>query len=67
MIRKAGCQSAWSRINVDLPLCDSDSLMMMIQNSDVYWAAMELGKNELINETECLMPCSFMEYKVSLR
>ena len=63
LISKAGCQSYWSRINLDLPLCDNDSLME--KNSDEYWAAMHLGKHELINQTECLMPCTFMEYKVT--
>ena len=63
LISKAGCQSYWSRFNLDLPLCDNDSLME--KNSYEYWAAMHLGKNELINQTECLMPCTFMEYKVT--
>ena len=59
----AGCQSPWSRVVVDkLPLCDNSALL---QNySDEYFAVMGLGRNELIESTGCLMPCTFMEYQV---
>ena len=59
----AGCQSPWSRVVVDgLPSCDNSTLLENYSNE--YVAAMGLGRNGLIDWTGCLMPCTFMEYKV---
>ena len=59
----AGCQSPWSRVVVDkLPLCDNSTLLENYDNE--YFKAMGLGRNELIESTGCLMPCTFMEYQV---
>ena len=59
----AGCQSPWSRVVVnELPLCDNSTLLE--NYSEEYFAAMGLGRNELIESTGCLIPCTFMEYQV---
>ena len=61
----AGCQSPWSRVVVDgLPSCDNSTLLENYSNE--YVAAMGLGRNGLIDWTGCLMPCTFMEYKVQV-
>ena len=61
----AGYQTSWSRVVVDgLPLCDNSTLLEYYSNA--YFEAMGLGRNELIERTGCLMPCTFMEYKVQV-
>ena len=63
---KAGCQIAWSRVKVEgLPICDNSSLLE--KYSYTYWKAVDMERNMLLEYTNCLMPCTFMEYEVSLR
>ena len=47
----------------DQPSCDNLSLVIEYgnENNKVY----SLSRNELFEETGCLMPCVFMEYRVS--
>ena len=60
----AGCQTPWSRVNVEgLPLCDNRT--MLYKYSVQYWEFGKLEREDLIKLTNCLMPCSYMEYKVS--
>ena len=57
------CQPKWSRVNIeDLPLCDNKT--MLVKYSAEYWKLGSLERDDLINLTKCLMPCSYMEYKV---
>ena len=63
IMRKIGCQLPWRRVNIDgMPICDNST---MLNNYDYsYWWAVDWGIDNLIKLTKCLMPCSFMEYKV---
>ena len=61
---RAGCQPPWSRVDVKyLPLCSNSS--MLDKHSSEYYAVLELGLHALGRRTKCVMPCTFMEYKVS--
>ena len=44
-----------------LPLCDNSILLR--QYSEYYFWLMLLGRDELVENTKCQMPCSFLEYK----
>ena len=63
VMRKIGCQPPWRRVNVEgLPLCDNAT--MLAKYTMQYFKAVEYGKGVLMKRTNCLMPCTFMEYKV---
>ena len=63
---KAGCQTAWSRVNPEgVPVCDNSSLLEKYSN--IYWEAVDMDRHKLLEYTNCLMPCTFMEYEVSFR
>ena len=67
LISKVGCQPPWRRFVMEKkPLCDNLSLLHDYGNEMDRFTA-SLGKNELFEETSCLMPCSFMEYRVSFK
>ena len=54
----AGCQTPWSRVNVEgLPLCDNKT--MFYRQTVQYWELGKLGREDLIKLTNCLMPCSY--------
>ena len=58
-----GCQPPWRRFSVEgLPICDNSNLLT--QFGQQYNRITQMVKNELIEETKCLVPCTFMEYKV---
>ena len=60
---KAGCQPPWRRVTVeDLPQCDNNETMN--KYSRERYDAWEMSRTEIFQETKCLMPCAFMEYKV---
>ena len=61
---KAGCQPPWRRVNVEgLPLCDNNETLF--KYSSERYVAWEMSRAELFQKTKCLMPCSFMEFKVN--
>ena len=63
LIRMAGCQPLWRRVTVeDQPLCDNETLLQ--KYSGHYWELGYLGREELSRRTNCLIPCSYMEFKV---
>ena len=60
-----GCQPPWRRFSVEgLPLCDNSNLLTRYGNE--YDRVTQMVKNELIEETKCMAPCTFMEYKVDI-
>ena len=64
MIKMAGCQPLWRRVTVeDLPLCNNKT--MLAKYSAQYWELGYLSREELSRRTKCLIPCSYMEYKVN--
>ena len=65
---KAGCNPHWNQFNVndevELPICENASML-----EQYGWINIELGsrpRNDLVKTSGCLMPCSFMEYTVSV-
>ena len=66
VFKRIGCQLPWGRVKVDgLPLCDNRTLL--INHTLEYWRAIEYGRDQMIERTNCLLPCSYMEYTVSLK
>ena len=62
-MRKIGCQLPWRRVNIEgLPICDNATMLNHYDYS--YSWAVDSGRDMLMKLTKCLMPCSFMEYKV---
>ena len=64
IMMRVGCQPHWRQFSVDgLPLCNNLSLLTQFANEFERVGA--LVKDKIIEDTKCLLPCSFMEYKVS--
>ena len=64
IIAKARCQPPWWRFPVKgIPLCDSQRLLDNYEKE--YSPFYDADSNKLFKLTNCLMPCSFLEYKVS--
>ena len=62
---KAGCQPYWNKLEIEgMPTCENFSMLEQYGNIVGKFAWMH--RSELIKETKCEMPCSFMEYKVSV-
>ena len=61
----AGCQPPWRRVSVEgLPLCDkNETLNKFSKERQDSW---EMMRSELYVKTKCLMPCSYMEFKVKI-
>ena len=38
---------------------------MLTEYNAKYWKVMNMFKDEILKATKCMMPCTFMEYKVS--
>ena len=64
---EAGCQPPWRRFSVEgLPLCNNFTLLAKNFGATYTKYYIDITDREgIIAETGCLMPCSFMEYKVS--
>ena len=61
---KSGCRPYWNRFEMEnIPICSNVS--MMKQYDDAITAVAWLYENELFEETKCLVPCSYTEYKVN--
>ena len=64
LIRKVGCQPPWSRVVVEnVSVCDNKTLVAKYRN--MYFQFGSLEREDLIKHTNCFLPCSYMEYKVS--
>ena len=62
---KAGCQPYWNKFNMKgIQICKNGSMLNHYSNERTTISLM--SREELIETTKCLMPCSFMEYKVSV-
>ena len=64
IITNIGCQPPWSRFIMEgQPLCDNLPMFTeyTIKMNELY----SMGKNDLFEKTSCLIPCFFMEYRVS--
>lgn len=64
IITKVGCQPPWRRYTVEgVPLCDNMSLLMNYGAANLERMYL-MDTIELVEDTKCVLPCSFMEYKV---
>ena len=62
-MRNVGCQPPWRRFTVDeLPVCDSLALLNLYAYE--YERIASMVRSEILEDTNCLIPCTFMEYKV---
>ena len=58
-----GCQPPWRKISVPgLPLCDNYTLLS--KYGDEFERVGRMVKENVVENTKCLMPCSFMQYEV---
>ena len=64
LMTNGGCQHHWRMTSVPgLPLCNNLTLLMKYRKYyDKVW---EMNRHDFLEETKCLLPCSFMEYKVT--
>ena len=63
IMRNVGCQPPWRRFTVEeLPECDNLALLNKYANE--YERIASMVRNEILEDTRCLIPCTFMEYKV---
>ena len=37
---------------------------LLYNYTEEFWRIYMMDKNDLINDTKCLLPCNYMEYKV---
>ena len=65
---KTGCKPYWNQFNVngevELPICENTSMLNRYSNINMEFQ--EMPREELVNASNCLMPCSYLEYTVSL-
>ena len=66
VIGQVGCQPPWRRFNVEgMKLCDNWTLLNEYSNENIrVYFDMNIG--EIIEATKCRLPCSYIEYKVSV-
>ena len=65
IVTKAGCQPYWNKYNIsEMPFCANAS--MLKEYSDESISHSRMYKNELLKKTKCLLPCTFIEYKVTV-
>ena len=66
VVKHVGCQPPWRRFNFSgVPECDSWPLLYEYGKKSAFIAETEGG--EVTKKTKCLLPCSFMEYKVHIK
>ena len=64
IVTKAGCQPYWNKFDIKgIQFCNNGT--MLKRYTQERNRASMMYRNELIEASKCLMPCSFMEYKVS--
>ena len=64
IVLKVGCQPYWNKFDITgIQICKNGTMMQ--HYSDEKTRSAMMSRVELIGETKCLMPCTFMEYKVS--
>ena len=66
IMKSVGCQPKWRKSTVPgLPNCDNISLLSRYM--DEFERITNSVTNNIVKETQCLMPCTFMEYKVDIQ
>ena len=65
LVQLVGYQPPWSRFGVEgVPLCDTWTLLSRYSEENRRLTE-EMDRAEIIEATQCLLPCSYMEYRVS--
>ena len=69
IVAKTGCLPFWNKFmndhdEVEMPICENTS--MLNQYGVIYYEMQVMPRDDLIKTTGCLMPCSFVEYTVSI-
>ena len=65
LVQVVGCQPPWRRFAVEgVPLCDTWTLLSRYSQENRRLTE-EMDRAEIIEATQCLLPCSYMEYRVS--
>ena len=66
---QAGCQPPWRRFSFDgMPDCDNITKLRKYDEEKkrvVGLGPAVVDKEDVLNTTKCLQPCSYIEYKVS--
>ena len=64
IMKKAGCQPHWRLFSVQgLPTCSNKSLANRYDRTYMK-LAVTMDSDDVSEDTNCLMPCTFLEYKV---
>ena len=65
IVGQAGCQPPWRRFTfVEIPLCDNWTLLTQYSHEKTRVLS-DMTRDELLDTSKCLLPCSFIEYKVN--
>ena len=65
IVRQANCQPHWRTFDfTGVPLCENRTLLS--KYDEAKWNITVMGSEEVMEITRCLLPCTFMEYKVIL-
>ena len=60
-MEKVGCRLKWEKSSgYDLPLCNKEQFFRYGEEHDKYF---KMEQSELVNYTQCPLPCSYKEYK----
>ena len=67
IMRKVQCKPPWMRFILEggFPLCDNWTLLNNYAN-ELKMSIYESDRLGIIKKTKCLMPCSFLEYRVDI-
>ena len=66
VVASIGCQPTWRQFSMnEEPLCDSWNLLSPY--GDKIESLANMDRSELFEATKCVMPCTFMEYKESVK
>ena len=63
LAREVGCRPPWDIWSpTSIPVCDT--LEKNIKHEQLDWKFFNHEKKVIINNTKCLVPCNYLEYKV---
>ena len=65
---KTGCKPYWNKVYVNdgVEVPDCNNVSMLFQYGMINREFQIMPRNDLVKASGCLLPCSFMEYTVSL-
>ena len=64
IVQRVGCQPYWNKHNImGINICENGTMLKLYTSERNRMSYM--SRKELIRESKCLMPCTYMEYKVN--